>query len=208
MLFEGLVQARTDCSLLDGEWGMLRLGQSLEVFTSDAHPRYWDMNRRGNLYTCGGASDTGTMSVASTNVIGLILTNPPNSPVLVSLVQIIVASKGSPGNAVTLGLYGASGGTVTHTTPIAVNSLIQGSLAQGWALADHHAQLPNNSTFGVIRALGGTPVASGAVQGNYLTDDVAGAIILEPGSVVALQQVQGAGAYSPRALFVWEEIPL
>jgi hypothetical protein len=204
MQIEGRVQARTDMNAADGTITQPRLGQSLELFTSDARARYADAVRRGNVYVAANQAAR-ALSLNSTTATGLILNNPFNSTVNLVLIEVCVALATAPAGAATLVLTGglqATTPTGTTAESPSVQSALLGSVKVGQALATRAATI---ATANIIRAIGGGPVATSSITPPFIRDEIAGAIIMPPGTIISLQCL--TTAISAVASFTWEEVP-
>jgi hypothetical protein len=206
MLNEGRVQT-TDLAASDGMIAAARLGKTLAYLTQDAHARYQDAVRRGNVFVaCMQA--IGALSVNSATATGLIVTNPAGSGKNLVFLELLVALASAPAGVSVLALVGSKGpaAAVTHTTPMTTgftNALLGGGNATSVALVDTAATIPTPATF---RAVPGGPAATGSVGTPFIKDEIAGALVMAPGTVLSLQAF--TTAISVIASLAWEEVPV
>ena len=93
---------------------------------------------------------------------------------------------------------------VVHTTPVTIRSALLGAGASSVALADSAATLPAAPV--VVRAIGGGPVATGSVHAAFIRDEIAGDLILAPGTAVSLTAL--TTAISVLASICWAEVAI
>lgn len=191
----------------DGAINITRGGKSGEASVADAHARYTEANYRGQMFmACNTALQA--LSLNSTTATGLILSNPAGSNKLIVLQRILVALASLPAGGATLIITGNAntvGAATVHTTPLVPQSALLGSGISPVAKVDSAATIAAATIF---RTIGGGPAATVAASTSFpahINDEVAGEIILQPGTCISLQCL--TTAISVMATFVWEEIP-
>lgn len=203
MQFQGLVGS---VQYADGAQPAARQGKGGELMVSELNGRYYELTYRGKVFSACTQTAI-ALSTKSTTATGLILTNPLGSGVNLMLLSIQVALATAPAGISNIHLEAnaaVQGTAVTHTTPLTVVNALLGANTLGVGLADSAATLPATPT--VIRAIGGGPVATGSVAAPFIYDDVAGQIIIGPGTNVSLGYV--TTAISVIASFFWAELPI
>jgi putative intracellular protease/amidase len=193
----------------EGSVNQARASKYGALVVADGHGRYTEATRTGNVFTAANTAVL-ALSVNSGSATGIILTNPVGSGKLLSVLDVCVSIASLPAGQASLVLIGGSSTTaVTQTTPIVFkNSLLGGSGATGVALVASVATLPAAS-FAINRIIGGGPAATIAASTSFpafIRDEVAGLIVLYPGSFISLQAV--TTAVSVMASISWEELPL
>jgi hypothetical protein len=187
----------------DGTIGIVRRDKTGATVVTDAHGRYQEASLRGNTYfACNSASQA--LSLNSTTATGLILTNPANSGKNLIILELCVALLTAPAGISSLILTGQlvqSASAVTHTTPLTVRNTLVGNSATGVGLADSAATIIGNT---IARPVGGGPVATGSVTSAFIKDEIAGSLILGPGTHISLQCL--TTAISVIASMTWEEL--
>lgn len=158
-----------------------------------------------NVFLASTQAGVATSTALSTTQTGFTLTNPLGSGVNLVLLQFRCAFTTAPAAIATLILTAnvtPSAAAVTQTTPLTVRSAKLGNPAVGAGLAASAVTLPAAPV--VIRGLGG-PVATGSVSQPQITDDIDGAIVVEPGCAVSINSLTTAisGVFS----MVWREVP-
>jgi hypothetical protein len=211
MLSEGRIQT-TDLPGQEGASGPLRLGKSFSAAVMDAHARYYDAVRRGNVFLSANTAAL-ALSVNSTTATGLILYNPLNSGKSLVLLEVCVALSSLPAGASLLVLTGGAqpaaptGVTLVTSGNNGVQSAYPGkfSNAASVALVYSAATIANAA---IARWIGGGPAATVAGSTSFppfIRDEIAGAIVLAPGQVISLQAV--TTAITVGASMTWEEVP-
>lgn len=174
-----------------------------------AHPRYFDPVSRRAVFSGAIVGQVTTVGLATTYT-GLVLSNPPGSPVnlvvhKVGYAFIVAFAAGS-----VIGLMtGFNAGTeVTHTTPVTPrNQFFVGASAGGYGKLDSAATLPTAPTLNTILGSGLTGAITTAphIPGGLV--DLEGSIILPAGAYCALYTSTASGAAGGAFSFAWEEIP-
>jgi hypothetical protein len=186
--------------------GPVRVDREGAAMVGDAHARYMEAARRGGLFfACNSASQA--LSLNSATATGLILSNPLGSGKNLALVELCVALLTAPAGVSSLILTGHPTVQPTanvHTTPLVIKNALLGQPSTAVATADSAATLPSAPT--ILRPVGGGPVATGSVTAPFIKDEIAGAIVLAPGTSIGLQAL--TTAISVIASMTWEEFPI
>ena len=177
---------------LDGSVGPAQLGDAAaargrfdnqaSLMVSEMNGRYAELSKRGHLEMACNSSGV-ALSTVSATVTGFCLNNPTGSGYNFELIHIAVALTTAPAGIANIHLeYGLISATlVTHTTPLVVRSgMLEAFTPVG--LVDSSATIPAAPV--AIRAIGGGPNATGSVTTPFISDEVAGAIIIQPGSTL------------------------
>lgn len=186
----------------------VRVTSTGELGNSDVHGRYQEAVLSGNTFT---ASNTAVqaLSLNSATATGLVLSNPLGSGKNLVLLEVCIAVASLPAgqsNFVLTANNNPAAAATVHTTPITPkNALLGGSTGVG--LVDSAATLPVAPT--IIRAIGGgcaATIAASTTWTPFIKDEVAGAVVLAPGTTVSLQAL--TTAISVVASFTWEEVAI
>lgn len=193
----------------DGSIITARGGKQGDQIASELHGRYYEQTYRGNVFSGSAVGVTTTVSIAVTYT-GLILTNPigsgKNLAILSAGYSFIVAFAAGAHVGLMTGFNAST--NVTHTTPVTPRSqLFIGSAGSGVGLLDSSAQMPTAPTVNMIFGSGLTGTITTAPQAGPAVIDVAGQIILTPGSYCAFYTSTASGASGSGFSFVWEEVP-
>jgi len=191
----------------DGSVDTLRMSRFGSLVVTDAHGKYWEAVSRGNVYTAATQAGVALTVGISTTATGIILTNPPNSGVYLSILEFICALTTAPAGIATIGLQAVVTPQIaetTHTTPLTVRNCLIGSTKSGVGKADSSSTLA--ATPVAVRAVPGGPVATGSVTTAYIKDVVDGALILSPGTAIATFAL--TTAISALLSITWEEYAL
>lgn len=184
-----------------------RITRSGELGTSDVHARYQEAVSKGNVFNSANTA-VQALSVNSATATGLVLSNPLGSGKNIVLLEVCISAASLPAGQSSFVLTAnnnPAAAAVVHTTPITPKNALLGG-ATGVGLTDSAATLPAAPT--VVRAIGGGPAATIAASTSWpamIKDEVAGAIILAPGTAISLQAL--TTAISAVASFTWEEVP-
>ena len=138
MLLEGQVGKQV---LATGAASKIRLAEDGSVAVRGG--RGYGVIRNGNIFLAANSA-TQALSVNSVTATGIILTNPPTSGKILSLLRVSVALASLPAGQSALILSGGAGtlGSVTHTTPLTVRNALLGLGDAAVGLADSAATLP------------------------------------------------------------------
>lgn len=193
-------------AVADGAQIVPRGGRSGETSVADAHGRYMEAVKRGNVYIAHNVAAQAVSVALATTYTGLVLSNPVGSgkdlvllgaQFAISVAEVAVASQHLIG--------GWSATAVTHTTPLAAPGIQNAYLGgpSGVAKVDSAATIPTPNYILPLRS-GFTAGALGG-PGMGQIADLGGLIIVPPGGFIAigaLTAVTGFGA------LIWEETPV
>lgn len=191
--------------LADGAIAPPRLARTGEFIESQLHGRYFESGVRGNMYTASLQASTALTVGLSATAIGLILTNPAGSGFNLVLTDLTLAltTAGTTSAVVLAAVVNPVAAAVVQTTPVAVRKTLLGASGSGVGLAATAATLPAVPV--VVRAIGG-PVAAGMTTPPYIRDEIAGGLILAPGTAIATCSI--SAAISGIVSITWEEVPV
>ena len=207
LLIEGVV-GNGRAGLADGSNTSLRLGKTSELVVGDAHARYYEAVSRGNVFLAANSA-TQALSVNSTTATGMILTNPFGSGKNLVLLEVCVAIASLPAGQSTLILTGNPSATTTeptHTTPLVVRNSLISSGAAAVGKADSAATIGAATILRIIGAGTAATVATSTAFPPFIRDEVAGLIILAPGTCISLQAL--TTALTVVSSIMWEEVPI
>lgn len=173
---------------------------------ADAHGRYADAARRGNVFVASNTAAQAVSVALNTTYTGLCLSNTLGSGKNLELLGVGFALSVAPAAIASLHLIGGYSTTaVVHTTPIVglgVRSTLLSATNLTAASVDSAATIPT-PTYLLALSHGFTAAALPNHNLPYL--DLGGLIVIPPGGFVcigALTAVTGFGT------FVWEETPI
>jgi len=193
--------------LADGSTNVGRSGRTGEQVVTDAHGRYYEAVKRGNVYIAHNVAAQAVSVALATTYTGLMLSNPLGSGKDLVLLQAQFAISVAEAAIATQHLIGGWSATaVTHTTPLAApgiqNAYLNGN-SNSVAKVDSAATIPTPAYLVALRA-GFTAAALGG-PGMGSVADLGGVLVIPPGGFVgigALTAVTGFG------YLAWEEIPI
>lgn len=209
VLFSGQVVTglqQPGASYQTGSQTIISLGKSGELLASEYQGKYYSLCYAGRVYqTCN--QTVATLSTLSTTYTGLLIANPFGSGVNSALLQCMVALASAPGGIATIqhqGINLVQKTAITNTTPNTVYNALLGGAASNSAVASVSATLPTAPI--AFRAVGcGVNATGTATTAPVIVDDIAGGMILQPGTYVGLGYVTTAPAVI--ASYHWAEIP-
>lgn len=184
----------------------VRLDRGGAMMVTELNGRYAELVSRGLVFLAANQAAT-ALSLLSATATGLILTNPAGSGKQLVILDVCVSLATSPAGIATLAHaanVNTAAAAVTHTTPLSVRNAQLGNTAVGVGLADGAATLPAAPV--VVRGLGGGPVAASSITPPFIRDEVAGQLILLPGTAWSL--TSATTAISVIASIHWAELPL
>jgi len=197
----------------DGAVSPARGTRTGAMVTADGHARFTEAVARGGNFFTAANSALQALSLNSTTATGIIITNPPGSGKIISLVGVNVSIASLPAGQYSLILAGATSatlGAVTHTTPLTVRGAYIGGSNQltSVALVDSAATLPagGNTILDVLPGGGAATMAASTSYPPFIAYDCAGRFCLAPGAFISIQAL--TTAVSVLASVQWEEIPL
>lgn len=200
MLIQGQVGPQV---LADGTEQTLRLGKLAGLIVQELHGRYYEQAYRAGTFL-GATQAAVSLSALSATATGLILTNPAGSGKNLVLLDLSIAVASASAAAATLTLaanVNVVAAAVVQTTPLIVRPALLGSAAASVALLASAATLPAVPV--IIRAIGGGPVAGASTTSAFIRDEIAGSIMLAPGTAVSLST---SAAVTVLASIAWEEV--
>lgn len=198
---------RTDQNVADGTITQLRGGPTGEALVAQAHARYYDAVRRGNVFMA--AIPVTALSVNSVTFTGIALINPVGSGKVFSLLEVLVGISTSTTASAGVILTGGAQVAAIATNLVTVqNAYMGGSGSTTKAVVSSGATI---LTATQLRAIWDTGLATSATAPTpapmpFIKDQVDGAILIGPGQVVSLQAI--TTAISVIASMTWEEIPV
>jgi hypothetical protein len=180
----------------------VRQGRYGEIITADGFGRYHEGTFRGQIYSASNQAGIASPAGLSTASTVFTLYNPAGSNVLLSLIDVSWAVTAAPAAATVIWLVGninpLQAAPATTTALTVVNNNL--ALVSGAAKAYTTATLAAAPT--VLRILGQIDGATNNTAG-FFKDEIAGAIIITPGTYVS---VQALTATTLMASMTWQEI--
>ncbi len=206
MIAEVRIQ-RTDQNVSDGVITQVRGGPTGEMTVAQAHARYYDAVRRGNVFVA--VIPVTALSVLSTTFTGLALVNPVGSGKIFSLLEVCVGI--STSTTASAGVVLCGGAQVTAITTNLVtpaNAFLGGSPVSATKSVCSSGATITTAT--QLRSIWDTGLATSATAATpapmpYIKDQVEGALLIAPGQLISLQAI--TTAISVHASMTWEEIP-
>lgn len=215
MLIQGQVGAPAGTNA-PGATPAIRQGQLGDLVVSELHGRYYEATYRRNMFSgalaAAQSATTGGITT-QTAYVGLVLYNPPSSPVNLVIQKAGLASVVAQTNAIAFGLaQGFSQLPPQSTTAVTVkNNYVTGPAPVG--------QLYSAATFGITTT---APVSAtfthvlasigtGALTTSQITPtmyDLEGSIVVPPTGFVQFYFSAGVTASSIFGSLAWEEVPL
>ncbi len=205
MLIEGKVGEQIQ--LASGVSQPVRLDNSSALVVTDAHAKYQEAARRGNIFYGAIAGQTTTVGT-NTTYTGLVLSNPVGSPVDLVLLKVgvsfIVAF--AAGSHIGLMTGYAAATDVTHTAAVTPRSqFINGSGGCNGKL-DSSATLSATPVLNTLLGSGLTGAITTVPQITPGLFDLDGSIVLPPGGFVAIYTSTASGSNSGGLSMSWEEV--
>lgn len=188
----------------DGTTGEARGGENSEAIVGQAHGKYYEASSRKKIFFAASQAATTWTVALALNYTGLIVSNPLQSSVNLSILRVSYAHSVAPAAVATVGIavgYDALS-EVPHDTPLTIyNGYIMGP--HGEANADAASNPLPTAPVWIESFLGGFTLGT-LFDTTPAVVDVNGAIVVPPGGYVliaALTAVVGFGS------IVWEEVP-
>jgi hypothetical protein len=211
MIIQGQVGAvATSSSLAAGAQTISRFGNMGDQIVSELHGRYYETTyRRASFYAATPAGVTSTAVTSgstTTSIIGILLSNPINSPVNLVLNKVGYTVTVAPASdaPMFLGVGYSSGTNVTHTTPLTVRNGFVGVGTAGYGAADSSFTVPTGPNFThVIGEVFTTLTSNGPT-----IFDLEGSVILPPGAYAGIFSTIAAGTSGFFGSMAWEEVPV
>lgn len=193
--------------LQTGVQANLALGKGAELLVSEFQAKYYSLCYAGKVYNTANQA-VSTLSTLSTTYTGLMISNPFGSGFNSIVLQCCVAFASAPGGISTVHHEGAPAihkTPVTQGTPNTVYNSLIGSPALGVTLGASASTPPNTPV--VLRSIGcGVNATGSATTIPFVMDDIAGGMILQPGTYVGLGYV--TTACNVIASYHWCELPI
>jgi hypothetical protein len=175
----------------------------------DAHGRYMEAVRSGNVYkvsVAGGAATAYTGAAGGTPLIGVH--NPPNSGVILAVLAASINGRAQASAAGTVGVNLWAGPSATPTgTVTAPTNLWSLSPAGSAALGFSNTALTGSTALGLMMSLltyyWATAAAAAFAPGFF---DIGGLIVLAPGNQVTLGATAALTSATYDASLIYEEI--
>lgn len=178
----------------DGNYNALRQGKTLELIMSQAHGKYYEAASRGKLFNAViGAAGVAPGTALST-APAMIIHNPVNSGILVSIKRVSVGYlSGTIGAGMLVHSQNASQLTAPSggTALVPVCSLLNGS--GGTAKAYTGSTISATSTLIRPSLSLGAFLASEASMPGLMMDEVDGSIVIPAGVAYCYQGITAAG---------------
>ena len=180
-----------------------RLSRAAALIVDECNGRYYEQASRGLIFSAANQAAR-VLSALSTTATGFILNNPIGSNVQINLLDVCLSIATAPAGASTIGLAANTAMQAvipsSLTAETVINNLL-GSLAVGVAQVWRAATLNTAPT--IIRAMGGGPVAASSISPAFIRDEIAGQIVLLPGTCVTPNAL--TTAISAVASMAWTE---
>jgi hypothetical protein len=189
-----------------GDTPNIAQGKGAEILVSEYQGKYYTLAYAGRVFmTCN--QTVATLSTLSTTYTGLLVANPIGSGVNAILLQCAVALASAPAGISTVGHQASVTIQKTNITNGTANTIYNGVLggpAATVCVASVAATLPTAPV--QVRSLGVGVTATGAAAPiAFALDDIAGSLILPPGTYCGLGYVTTAPAVI--ASYHWCELP-
>jgi hypothetical protein len=210
MIIQGQIGAlATAASLPAGQQAVIRQGNMGDMIVSELHGRYYEtVYRRAGFLAANptGVTNTAVTSGSTTVILGILLSNPINSPVnlVINKVGYLVSVAPAAVMPIFLGVGYNSGTNVTHTTPLTVRNSYVGVGAAGYGTVDSSYTVPTAPNF--THALG-TVFTTLTTNGPTFID-LEGSVVLPPGGYAGIMSTVAAGTSGFFGSMSWEEVPL
>ncbi len=180
-----------------------RLSRAAALIVDECNGRYYEQASRGLIFSAANQAAR-VLSALSTTATGFILNNPIGSNVQINLLDVCLSIATAPAGVSTIGLAANTAMQAvipsSLTAETVINNLL-GSLAVGVAQVWRAATLNTAPT--IIRAMGGGPVAASSISPAFIRDEIAGQIVLLPGTCVTPNAL--TTAISAVASMAWTE---
>jgi hypothetical protein len=202
MLLQGAVGNQ---QLQDGANNIARAGKGGELMVSELNGRYYELCYRGKVFSACSQSAV-ALSTLSSTYTGFIVANNPGTSTNLVILQVAVAVATAPAGVSNMHYEGTltfQPTACTAGTALTTFSTLFGSGLSSVGLAKTATSTPNTPV--AVRALGGGPNATGSVTTPFIVDDIAGQIILGPGTYLGLGYL--TTAISVVASATWAELP-
>jgi hypothetical protein len=184
------------------------MGEYSEVLVTELHARYYENTYRGQKFSCLFASAALAVAAAASS---FVLINPPGSGKNIVLIDAYVAftaiTAAATGTDIVLAWAPVPSIPATIGTLITPQNTFLGSGGLSIAKAAPTATYATTPTFARVLASLYGDLATADFTGIH--DDIAGAVILAPGSGLAIFGVNGTPAdMSIAPCLTWDEVPV
>ena len=221
MIIEGRVGAQT---LGDGSLAAPRLGKIGELFTGEGVGKYYELARRGQLFSASMQASAGLGTALTATAVTLSLYNPLSSGVNLAMLQCTITLGGAVQQTTTQTsqayVYAANVGPLvtapaSNTAAIIVPGVLtnNGSIAAGTGGGIGRCYTATTlPAVGIVVRLHPFSVnqaitTAGASAANGI-DYIDGALVLGQGTIVTLQGIATTTGNNGIVSFVWAEIPV
>lgn len=218
----GLTSPPSATSATDGSTNPLLLGQQGDLLVSELHGKYYNQNKRGNLFFASTAAAGVTLSIFSNaSYTGLALWNPQGSGKNLSIVRTSWGQTTAATTAAGLGYAwlnnaGAAIGTGQPLSAFSTTGVIRGTCSCSLPTVGNSvvtnavisATLTTAMTWGRQATVSALIGANSTVAGLVLFEDHDGAMIVPPGTFWAITSTAASGATAWSISTYWEELPL
>ncbi len=214
VLIEGIVGPRPGA---DGSEINPRMSKDASIVTQDGHGRYTEVVSRGNVFLAANQAAAIFSGGLTTSIGTLTLTNPPNSGKNLAILQaefilqnipLPAVATGQQSTAVFLVAQPYNSVQVTQNNPLTVRNALIGSNSAAVGLAASGSTLQTTPV--IVKQLtsymflsGAGPV--GATFGASVANEIAGALILSPGTALAFGSTN---VVTGSCSILWEELPI
>jgi hypothetical protein len=194
-----------------GQVPVASAGEFGEVLVNELMARYYQQNYRGNLF-CAGYAAAALAAPSATAAGSFTLYNPLGSGKNLVLLEITTALTTFTAVATTIcaiGVYAFTNQTPTALTPgNTPQCALVGSGNTSIAKTYTAATIVGGSTV-AIRQVGNTGILTAVgFAGDLIKDEVAGALIITPGSGFGLAATATAADDTIQVGYTWAEIPV
>ena len=177
------------------------------MVVTDAHGRYTEASRLGNLFVASNVAAQAVSVALTTTYTGLVICNPIGNTKNLVMLGCNYALSVAPAAIAPLFLIAGYSATanVTHTTPLAspgIQNCLLGTGAPATAKADSAATIVN-PTYLVPLGSGFTAAALYATTPSWI--DLGGQFVLPPGAWIAIGALTAVTGFGG---FLWEEMPI
>lgn len=202
----GIARFGDGMSTLDG-----RIGQQGDLIVSELHGRYYEQAARKNMFFA--LSKARATSLGATSQIGLVVYNPADSGVNLSLTKwtsaVVATSAALTGLVLGLGYQATTPTTVTAADAtgstfgqLQTATVFNAGKAKAYSIATLLAA-PLDAWL-----LHHNTAAINTVGGDQFTGDLEGMFVIPPGGLATIQALGAAAAASGHTCsLAWEEVP-
>lgn len=188
----------------DGQLSLLRVGKDGAGVNQDAHGRYQEAVYRGNVFIAATQTAvTFSAGLTTTTCVGLMLSNPVNSPKNLVLLQVEFSNTGVIVGTVGISAFPFTTTAFPHTTALTPINALLGAQANCFGKADSGST--GTGTPVVAKVLFTVLSTNTAVGGCPVIYDLGGSIIIPPGNAIG---VLASAALTGFVSATWEEIPV